>query len=130
MMKRLERPVCARFAYPQARRYPRAPQPIDTPLSCSDFASEIVVIRMAKFTKLNPGDVVVGRGRAALEARRPFIEALSAADAGKIELERGEKPATVKRLLQDAAKDSGMRIRSSWSDTRQQVLFWKKVGSR
>lgn len=85
---------------------------------------------MAKFTKLNPGDVVVGRGRAALEARRPFIEALSAADAGKIELERGEKPATVKRLLQDAAKDSGMRIRSSWSDTRQQVLFWKKVGSR
>ena len=42
----------------------------------------------------------------------------------------GDKPATVKRLLQDAAKDSGMRIRSSWSDTRQQVLFWKKVGSR
>jgi hypothetical protein len=85
---------------------------------------------MAKFTKLNPGDVVVGRGRAALEARRPFIEALSAADAGKIELDRGEKPATVKRLLQDAAKESGMRIRSSWGDTRQQVLFWKKVGSR
>jgi hypothetical protein len=85
---------------------------------------------MARFTKLNPGEVVVGRGRAALEARRPFTEALGTADAGKIELERGEKPATVKRLLQDAAKESGMRIRSSWGDTRQQVLFWKKVGSR
>ncbi|MSP22183.1 MAG: hypothetical protein EXR66_04095 [Dehalococcoidia bacterium] len=84
---------------------------------------------MAKFTKLNPSDVVVGRGRAALEARRPFIEALVAADAGKVELDRGEKPTTVKRLLQDAAKESGMRIRSSWGDARQQVLFWKKVGS-
>ncbi len=96
----------------------------------SDLSHELLVEQMAKFTKLPPSDVVVGRGRAALEARRPFIDALSSADAGKIELERGEKPATVKRLLQDAAKDSGMRIRSSWSDTKQQVLFWKKVGSR
>jgi hypothetical protein len=85
---------------------------------------------MAKFTKLAPNEVVVGRGRAALEARKPFIEALGGADAGKIELERGEKPATVKRLLQDAAKEAGVRIRSSWSDTRQQTLLWKKVGSR
>jgi len=85
---------------------------------------------MAKFTKMDPSEVVVGRGRAALEARKPYAEALQASDAGKIELERGEKPATVKRLLQDAAKDSGLRIRSSWQDPRQQVLLWKKVGAR
>jgi len=117
-----------------ATRYPRAPHIIQVGLICysshQSSDTEIRVQAMPKFTKLNPGDVVVGRGRAALEARRPFIEALSAADAGKIELERGEKPATVKRLLQDAAKESGMRIRSSWSDPKQQVLFWKKVGSR
>lgn len=65
-----------------------------------------------------------------MEARKPYAEALQASDAGKIELERGEKPATVKRLLQDAAKDSGLRIRSSWQDPRQQVLLWKKVGAR
>jgi hypothetical protein len=85
---------------------------------------------MAKFTKLNPAEVSVGRGRAAIEARKPYIEALAGGDAGKIDLERGEKPATVKRLLQDAAKQSGTRIRSSWGDSKQQVLYWKKVGSR
>lgn len=85
---------------------------------------------MAKFTKMNPSEVVVGRGRAAVEARRPFVEALGLGDAGRIELDRGDKPATIKRLLQDAAKESGVRIRSSWADPRQQVLFWKKVGSR
>jgi hypothetical protein len=79
---------------------------------------------------MNPGDVVVGRGRAALEARKPFIEALQTSEAGKIELERGDKPATVKRLLQDSAKDAGVRVRSSWSDNRQQVLLWKRVGAR
>jgi len=85
---------------------------------------------MPKFTKMNPGEVVVGRGRAAQEARRPFIEALKSSEAGRIELERGEKPATVKRLLQDSAKEVGVRIRSSWSDSKQQVLLWKKVGAR
>ena len=61
---------------------------------------------MPTFTKMNPGDVAVGRGRAAAEMRKPYIEALTADDAGSVELERGEKPATVKRLLQEAARQA------------------------
>ena len=45
---------------------------------------------MPTFTKMNPGDVAVGRGRAAAEMRKPYIEALTAGDAGSVELERGE----------------------------------------
>ncbi len=85
---------------------------------------------MPKFTKLNPSEVAVGRGRAAQEARRPYVEALKAGDAGMLELQRGEKPAPVKRVLQEAAREAGIRIRSSWEDQRQQVLYWKKVGRR
>jgi hypothetical protein len=85
---------------------------------------------MPKFTKLNAADVTVGRGRAAQETRRPYVEALKAGDAGKLELQRGEKPATVKRVLQEAAREADIRIRSSWEDQRQLVLFWKKVGRR
>ena len=50
-------------------------------------------------------------------------------DAGKIELERGEKPSRVKRHLQESAKERGLRIRSTWTDSKEQVLLWKKVGS-
>ena len=53
---------------------------------------------MPKFAKLDPKDVAVGRGRAAAEARKPYIDALSAGQAGRIELERGEKPAIVKLI--------------------------------
>lgn len=84
---------------------------------------------MAKFTKLSPDEVVLGRGRSAAEARKPFLEAIQAAQAGRIELERGEKPATVKRLLQDASKQGGIRIRSSWEDASQRALIWKRTGS-
>lgn len=83
---------------------------------------------MPKFTRLDPSQVAVGRGRAALEARKPYIEALQAGDAGSIELQRGEKPAAVKRLLSEAAKGAGIRIRSSWTDTAQRELVWKKTG--
>lgn len=82
---------------------------------------------MAKFTKLDPAEVAVGRGRAALQARTPYIEALRAGDAGRIDLSRGERPAGVKRLLQQAAKDAGVRIRSSWTDSSQKSLLWKKT---
>ncbi len=84
---------------------------------------------MPKFTKLNPADVVVGRGRAAAESRAPFVEAIKEGEAGRIELERGEKPNSVKRLLQEASKESGVRIRSSWESKDQKVLVWKRVGS-
>ncbi len=83
---------------------------------------------MAKFTQLNPREVMIGRERAAIEARRPYQEALEASDAGQIELARGDVPSTVKRRLADAAKDMGVRVRSSWTDPKQRVLVWKKTG--
>ena len=63
------------------------------------------------------------------EARKPYAEALLASHAGKIELERGEKASTVKRYLQETAKEHGLRIRSTWTVGKEQVLLWKKVRS-
>ena len=71
-----------------------------------------------------------GAGARAAEMRKPYTEALTAGDAGSVELERGEKPATVKRLLQEAARQANVRIRSSWTDSQQRMLVWKKVGKR
>ena len=85
---------------------------------------------MARFTPLDPKTVVLGRGIAAREARQPYLEALRKAEAGRVEVERGEKPGSVKRLLQEAAKELGVRVRSSWADGKQQTLFWKKTRSR
>ncbi len=85
---------------------------------------------MPTFTKVDPADVAVGRGRAGAERRKPYIEALNAGDAGSVELDRGEKPATVKRLLQEAARQANIRIRCSWTDSQQRMLVWKKVGTR
>ena len=83
---------------------------------------------MAKFTAMKPDEVLIGRQQAAAEARKPFVEALKGADAGKIELDRGEKPATVKRYLTEAAGQLGVRVRSSWEDPKQpRVLFWRKT---
>jgi hypothetical protein len=85
---------------------------------------------MAKFTALDPKGVVLGRGIAAREARIPYLEALRAGDAGRIDLERGERAGSVKRLLQESAKELGLRIRSSWADGKQQTLYWKKARRR
>ncbi len=81
---------------------------------------------MPKFTKLEAKDVHVGRGRAAAEARAPYIAALKAGDAGRVEVSRGENPATVKRRLQEASRESGIKIRSSWENPRS--LVWKRTG--
>ena len=83
---------------------------------------------MPKFAKLDPKDVAVGRGRAAAEARRPYIEALKAGAAGRIELERGEKPAIIKRRLQEASREAGIKIRSSWENPRS--LVWKRTARK
>ena len=85
---------------------------------------------MPKFSELSPDDVVIGRGRATAQTRRQFVEALRASDAGMIELERDDKPATVKRWLQEAAREVNVRVRSSWTDDRQRVLVWKKASTR
>jgi hypothetical protein len=84
---------------------------------------------MPKFSKLDPGQVHIGRGRAAFEARKDFIEAVRSGDAGRIDLERGDRPTTVKRLLQEAAKEAGVKVRSSWTDKTQKTLLWKKTRS-
>ena len=84
---------------------------------------------MPKFSKLDPGQVHIGRGRAAFEARKDFNEAVRSGDAGRIDLERGDRPTTVKRLLQEAAKEAGVKVRSSWTDKTQKTLLWKKTRS-
>ena len=85
---------------------------------------------MPKFTKLNPNEVRIGRGRAAFEARKKYIEAVRASDAGQVDLEHGDRPTAVKRLLQEAAKEAGLKVRSSWTDNSQKTLIWKKTGRK
>ena len=81
---------------------------------------------MPKFAKLDPKDAAVGRSRTAAAEREPYIQALKAGAAGRIVLDRGETQATVKRRLQEAARESGIRIRSSWESPRS--LVWKRTG--
>ena len=77
---------------------------------------------MPKFTKLDPNDVQIGRGRSAHEARQPYRDALTSGDAGRIQLDRGDVASTVKRHLSLAAQDVGTKVWSSWEDPRQRVL--------
>lgn len=83
---------------------------------------------MPRFQKLNPKDVVLGRGRSALIERRAYTDALRHAQAGSITLDKTDSPARVKRLLKLAARDLGVRVRSSWEDASQRVLLWKRSG--
>src|SRR5258708_24657652 len=82
---------------------------------------------MPKFVRMNTNDVQIGRGRAATEARKPYLAAIQAGDAGQIELGRGEVAATVKRRLSEAAHALGIKVRSSWADANQRTLLWKKT---
>ncbi|MDP2326884.1 MAG: hypothetical protein Q8M79_02225 [Dehalococcoidia bacterium] len=80
---------------------------------------------MPRFKKLDPDQVMVGRGPARI-SREPYLKAIQASEAGAIELEANDRPGTVKRLLREAAKDLGLSVRSSWQDETQRVLLWKK----
>ena len=84
---------------------------------------------MPKFQKLDPGQVVLGRGRSNAVRRRPFVDAIKASQAGRIELDRGEDSAAAKRLLRQASKEAGIKVRSSWEDETQRALLWKRVGA-
>jgi hypothetical protein len=81
---------------------------------------------LPKFAKLEAKDVHVGRGRVAAEERAPYVEALQAGTAGRLELGRGEKPTIVKRRLQEASRETGIKIRSSWENPT--ALVWKRAG--
>ena len=83
---------------------------------------------MPRFTPMEPSEVLIGRARAAAEERAEYIEAVRASDAGKIELGRGENPTRVKRLLSEAAREAGTKVRSSWEDKNKRTLLWKRVG--
>ena len=80
---------------------------------------------MPRFKKLDPSEVVVGRGPAKI-SREPYLKAIQSGDAGSIELDENDRPGTVKRLLREAARDLGIKVRSSWADDTQRVLVWKK----
>ena len=70
---------------------------------------------MPRFTKLNAEEVHVGRGHAVFEQRKGYVVALKTSDAGRIDLESDDRPATVKRL------------RPSWEDSSEKALLWRKT---
>ena len=82
---------------------------------------------MPRFSKLDPEQVHIGRGRAAFEARKRYVDAVNGSDAGRIDLESGDRASTVKRVLHEAAKEAGVKLRSSWLDETQRTLVWKKT---
>src|SRR5574340_372202 len=80
---------------------------------------------MPKFTVMDPDRVQIGRERSAAEALRPFIDAIGASDAGRIELDDDEVVSTVKRRIADAARANGVSVRSSLVGER--TIEWKKM---
>ena len=84
---------------------------------------------MPKFRKLDASQVQVGRGKNAAAEREQFVAAIKDADAGRIELDAGDNPATVKRRLREASQALGFKVRSSWTDESQRTLMWKRVGA-
>ena len=83
---------------------------------------------MAIFTPKEASEVLIGRERASAQERAMYSEALRGSDAGMIELTRGEKASRIKRLLAEASKETGIRVRSTWEDKNQKILLWKRVG--
>ena len=84
---------------------------------------------MPKFSKLDPSQVHIGRGRAAFEARKNYVDAVKGGTAGRIDLDSGDRPTAVKRLLHEAAGEAGVKVRSSWTDSAQKTLVWKRTRS-
>jgi len=84
---------------------------------------------MPRFQKLDPNQVVLGRGRANAIMRKPYADAIKSAQAGRIDLDGGDDPAAAKRLLRQASREVGIKVRSSWEDDSKRVLLWKRVGA-
>ncbi len=86
---------------------------------------------MPRFRKMAADRVHVGKGRASAAERefQMYVSALMGSEAGKITLQEGDVPSRVKRMLADAARSEGVKIRSRWEDDTESVLLWKKVGA-
>ena len=84
---------------------------------------------MPKFRMMNPSQVHFGRARKTVDERQQYVDAIMKSDAGRISLEEGETPSRVKRLLTEAAKSQGVKVRSRFTDESQRVLIWKKAGA-
>ena len=85
-------------------------------------------LNVAIFITKEASEVLIGRERASAQERQMYAEALQGSDAGAIELSRGEKPSRIKRLLAEASKETGIRVRSTWDDKNQRILLWKRAG--
>ena len=84
---------------------------------------------MPSFEALDPKDVTLGRGRRNALDRVAYVEAIRSADAGRIELDEGDTPDRVKRLIRQASKQTGIRVRPSWETPERWALLWKRVGA-
>ena len=84
---------------------------------------------MAIFTPKEASEVLIGREAASAQERQLYVDALQSSDAGAIELASGEKASRIKRLLAEASKETGVRVRSAWKDKTERVLLWKRVGT-
>ena len=117
--------------FPLARATPEGSEDIDAELRDGTRVLGQVKERApsARFGRSNLADAL--RKKNTLlerDASRRFALVTDATDAGKIELSRSENPARVKRLLSEAAREAGTKVRSSWEDKTRHVLLWKKVG--
>lgn len=84
---------------------------------------------MPIFTALAVDEVKVGRAGYAARLLVPYVDAISHADAGKVELAADEKPGMEKHRLSRASKSLGVRIRSRY-EASEHALYWKRVANR
>lgn len=66
----------------------------------------------------------------AAEQRAQFVDALRSESSGRIDLAKGDDPATVQRRLREAAFELGYRVESEWLSDARRVLRWKRVAAR
>lgn len=86
---------------------------------------------MPTFTTRDPAETMIGRERGAAAARAPYVQAVTAWEAGRIDLEPSEIPSTVKRRLTVAAHAAGLRVRSSYvEEGRARYVVWKRTASK
>ena len=94
-------------------------------IGCQAAGSKKVV---PQFRNMDPQDVKIGRGIASAAMIEAIAEAIADQGAGSIDLDEGEKEVTFRRYLRLAAKQNGMKVRSTF-DAEQNAILWKVVGA-